>query len=117
MKKKIFYWILIINIMILFSCFEVTEQPAWEKEFEIELNKTFITPESGIIKFKIDGSLIYVTVNSTVPLNEYNPMARAWALQYSREKQKHGGSTVTAFIMNVGKKGVSITYSESKGFH
>lgn len=120
MKKFSLFIFVVILLNLLFACFEQNaapaKAPAWEKTFEAKLNATFAGEDSGIIRFEIDQSLIYVYVDSTVPLNEYDTMARAWARKYSEEKQKHAGSAVTAYIVNKENKGVSISYSKSKGF-
>jgi len=116
---------LLIAIVVLTSCgqgarYTSTAQATtedWLSAYENTLNGTFVGSESGIVSFKIDTSLIYVEVDNSVPANEYGPMARAWALNFSEEKQKHSGSNVTAYITKGGKIFATVNYGKSKGFH
>jgi len=113
--------IIICLILLLFlSCGESSQKSpsvGWDKTFEKKLNEEFVGPDSGIVNFKVDYSLIYVEVDDSVPRNEYQAMARAWALKLSEEKQKHTGSNVTAYITKNGKIYATTDYNTSKGFH
>ena len=114
-----------IALMVLSSCGQgsrytlpaKTSTEDWLSAYEKNLNETFVGGESGIISFRIDTSLIYVEVDNSVPANEYGPMARAWALNFSQEKQKHTGSNVTAYITKGGKIYATVSYGKSQGFH
>jgi len=121
--KKIIYTILsfIVVTMLLFACApskEAEVKTDWTKDYEKYLNENFVDDETGIVNFKIDTSLIYVTINpNIVPRNEYQSMANAWARNFSEEKQKHTGSSVTSYIVVNDKIVAEINYNKKKGFH
>lgn len=121
MKKFLsVFSIIFLILFFLLSCGENSQKSpstGWDKAFEKELNEKFVGPDSGIVSFKVDISLIYVEVDDSVPRGEYQGMARAWALKLSKEKQKHSGSNTTAFITKNGKVYAMISYNISKGFH
>jgi len=129
MKIKVFIEVMIvcIGLTCFTSCFEnnktsviQSKNVSWIEKYETELIENFVDEKTGdnigIKNIEIDGSLIYITIDDTISRDEYLFMVRAWARKYSIEKQKHGGSNVTAYIKRNGKIIANINYSKSGGF-
>jgi len=79
-----------------------------------ELTSAFADGESGIVSFRVDGSLIYVGIDTSVPASDAPPMSRAWAITLSKEYRS--GRNCTAYIMRGSTVLAKITYSTRRGF-
>lgn len=86
------------------------------KEYEQTLNDDFTGNETGIIRFTINNSGIYINVDpKIVPADEYGLVANAWARKLSENMLS--GRPATASVM-VGKDVVLIvSYSRARGFY
>lgn len=106
--------VLIVVVMIATGGDGSASRSDREAAYQAELNKTFADAESGIKSFRIEGSLIYVEVDSSVDRSDYDLMSRAWARKYSEEGRD--GRNVTAFITRDGTAYAKMTWSRAGGF-